>query len=56
MVVGPVDEGDPHRGPLEGAGGEEPAEAAADDDHMVPPVVGGPSGPAHSSRSTTVWT
>ena len=29
MVVGPVDEGDPHLGPLEGAGGEEPAEAAS---------------------------
>ena len=36
MVVGAVDEGDPHLGVLEGAGGEEPAEPGADDDHVVP--------------------
>ena len=29
VVVGPVDEGDPHRRPLEGPGGEEAAEAAS---------------------------
>ncbi len=61
VVVGPVDDRDPHRRPLERAGGEEPAEPAADDDHVVQPVAGARcagSGPGrgHSSRSTTIWT
>ena len=54
VVVCPVDQGDPDRRPLEGAGREEAAEATPDDDHVVSSVVG--VGPAHSSRSTTVWT
>ena len=56
MVVGPVDEGDPHLGPLEGAGGEEPAEATPDDDDVVQPGVDVGPGPCHRSRSTTIWT
>ena len=36
VVVGPVDEGDPHGRALEGAGGEQAAEAAPDDDDVVP--------------------
>ena len=38
-MVGPVDDRDSHRRPLERTGGEEPAEAAADDDHVVQPVA-----------------
>ena len=58
MVIGPVDEGDPHVGPFEGTGGEQPAEAAPDDDHVVQPAVdaGRRPVPGHRSRSTTIWT
>ena len=55
VVVGPVDQGDADRRPLEGPGGEEAAEAAADDDDVVPrsrpsvPLTG--AGPRRSGRS-----
>ena len=38
MVIGAVDQGDPHRYPPEGLGGEQATEARADDHHMVPLV------------------
>ncbi len=57
VVVGAVDDGDADRLSPECLDGEEPAEAAADDDDMV--RTAGPAAvpaPAHRSRSTTVST
>ncbi len=51
VVVGPVDDGDPHRRPLQRACGEEAAEAAAHDDDVVFGV-----GRAHRRVFTTVST
>ncbi len=38
MVIGAVNQGDPHRYPPKGLGGEQATETGADDHHMVPPV------------------
>jgi hypothetical protein len=51
VVVGAVDQRHPDGLPLEGAGGEQPTEAAPDDHHVVPVV--GRRRSAHSRRSTT---
>jgi hypothetical protein len=38
VMVAPIEEGDPRPAPREGARGVEPAESAADDDHVRPPL------------------
>ena len=51
MMVRAVDDGDAHRFALERPRGEEPAEATADDHHVVAAV--GRQGRAHRNRATT---